>query len=330
MIKKALTSLFIFLLAAAKITAQTDIEAINTGAANFLTLPANARILGMGGANVAMTDGNPVFYNEAGLLFGQAADKSGVDYNYTSWMRGFESGYNFHSLGGYHKIDALNAVYGGLRRYSYPKQTVTNEGASNDEYIYPSEWAIDLGYSRKILENLALSATIRLIRSNMGQVGGAKSATAAAFDLGALYSAQLPLFQGAKWAAGLQLCHFGTKLKYLTKKEELPAAGKIGASVYLPFNPDHQITIATDLSYRFAPSEAQSLSLNSGLEYKLMNVLLFRCGYRYGDRNKGEWSYATAGVGIAYRKLHLDWAWLFAEGESPINNSFSLSGGIQF
>ncbi|MDR1517978.1 MAG: PorV/PorQ family protein [Dysgonamonadaceae bacterium] len=328
--KKTLIAPLLLMTVAATIVAQTDIEPINAGAANFLTLPSNARILGMGGANVALTDGNLVFYNGAGLLFGDDTDKSGIAYNYTSWLRDFDAGYNFHALSGFHKINATNAVYGGFRRYGYPKQTVINEGASNDEYIYPSEWAVDLGYSRKVLEKLALSASFRLVRSDMGQVGGAKSANAVALDFGALYSDQLPSIQGAKWAVGLRFNNFGTKLKYLTEQEDLPTMGQIGGSLHLPCKPKHRITVAADIGYRLAPSEAQSLSLNSGVEYSFSNILMLRGGYRHGDKNKGERNYTTAGAGISYRKIHFDLAWLFAEKEALINNSFNLSCGVEF
>ena len=329
--KTIFSILFFLVIGIAEVAAQKDIEPMNGGAANFLTLPANARILAMGGANTALTDGNAVFYNGAGLLFGNGNHhKTGIAYNYTPWMRDFEPGYNFHSLGGYHVVNNRNAVYGGIRYYDYPKLAVLHEGLPNYQHIYPSEWAFDLGYSRKILTNLALSATLRLIHSNMGNADDAKSANAVAFDLGVLYSDRLPFIKDAKWGAGMQLSNLGTKLEYLMRKDELPMTGKFGASAYLPINACHKITMAADLGYRLAPPDVQSLSVNSGVEYALFDLLMFRGGYRYGNKDKGDWSYATAGMGVSYWKLHFDFAWLFTESEAPINNSFSLSCGVRF
>lgn len=311
--------------------AQNDIEPINAGAANFLTIPSDARVLGMGGAYVASTEGKTAFFgNGAGLLFGENATKNEIAYNYSPWMRNYERGYNLHGLGAQHMLSDRHAIYGGLRHYGYPRLAVINEGTPNDEFIQPSEWALDVGYAQKISYVLAFSATFRYIRSNMGNIEGAKNAEAVALDLGLLYRGKMPWIPGAKWAAGIQLSNFGTKLKYLGEKNDLPTTGKLGGSLYLPFTPDHKITLAVDLGYRLAPSGRQWLGVNSGVEYTLSDFLRLRGGYRHADKDKGEWSYASAGAGFSYWKLRFDFAWLFAEKEAPIHNTLSFSCSCGF
>lgn len=328
--KRILLSMGVILVTTIYSHAQNDPEPIHTGVANFLTIPSDARTLGMGGANVALThNNNPALYNGAGIFFG-APEKSGVSYGYTPWMRDYESGHHLHSIGGYHTINNRNAVYAGLRYYGYPKLQVFEGGQPAGKHIRPSEWAIDLGYARKISNKLALAATLRFIYSDMGNIGGAKSAKAVAMDISALYADKFPGIQGAKWTAGIQLSNFGSELKYLDKKEKLPTMGKLGGTVCLPIGLAHQITVAADLGYRMLPSDVQSIQVSSGLEYTLLNHILFRGGYHYGDKNKGDWSYASAGAGVTYQGALLDFSWLFAESNSPIKNTFSISCGVNF
>ena len=58
--------------------------------------------------------------------------------------------------------------------------------------------------------------------------------------------------------------------------------------------------------------------------------LMLRGGYHYGDKNKGDASYATAGAGVEYAGVHLDFAWMFAGHECLARNTFWISLGYSF
>lgn len=49
-----------------------------------------------------------------------------------------------------------------------------------------------------------------------------------------------------------------------------------------------------------------------------------------GDKNKGDASYATAGAGVEYAGVHLDFAWMFAGHECLARNTFWISLGYSF
>lgn len=57
---------------------------------------------------------------------------------------------------------------------------------------------------------------------------------------------------------------------------------------------------------------------------------MLRGGYHYGDKNKGDASYATAGAGVEYAGVHLDFAWMFAGHECLARNTFWISLGYSF
>ncbi|MEY8706568.1 PorV/PorQ family protein [Bacteroides faecichinchillae] len=326
--KKIVLSILI-LTFAWNVKAQDDLAPINTGAVNFLTITPDARSAGMGGASVALPgNNNAVFYNGAASVI--SSENGGITYTFAPIMRDYDSGHSLNSLGGFYKINQRNVILGGFRYYNYPSLDVLNSNNGKYESISPKEWVIDLGYAHEIIPNLAVSATAKLIHSDMGSFGGAKSANTFALDLGAIYRRSFKLLDDASWTAGVQFSNLGSKVKYLNTKESLPAFVKAGGSVDLSFNQIHQLIVAADVGYRMIPSDVQSLGVSAGAEYTLVEHFKFRGGYHYGNKNKGDASYATAGLGVHYLGGQIDFSWLFAEKKIPMRNSYWLSFGYAF
>ncbi|MCD8166862.1 MAG: PorV/PorQ family protein [Bacteroides sp.] len=295
---------------------------IKTGAANFLTITPDARSAAMGGAGIALPGSNNAIYHNAATAISDNTPKAGATYTFTPWMRNHESGHSLHTLGGLYKIDRKNAIVGGFRYYNYPNVDIVGEKS-----IHPKELAIEAGYARQLFTGLSLSATLRYIYSDMGNLAGASAASAVAFDLGGFYQQNISGVQGANWSVGFQLSNFGSKIKYLDTKEDLPFVGKIGGSIDFPFNPMHRVILVTDIGYRFAPSDVSVCQIGAGAEYRVFHHFALRGGYHYGDKEKGDARYATAGAGINCHGINLDFAWLFAESDSPHKNIFRLSVG---
>lgn len=311
------------------IKAQEDIAPVNTGAVNFLNITPDARSAGMGGAGVALSENNnAIFYNASTSVI--SSQKGGISYTFAPLMREYESGHSLNSLGGFYKLDRKNVILGGFRYYHYPKLEIINNGENISESIRPKEWVVDLGYAREIIPNLAASVTIKLIHSDMGNLGGAKSANAVAFDLGAIYQRSFRFLNGASWAAGFQVSNLGSKIKYLNTKESLPAFAKVGGSVDLSFTSIHRLVVAADLGYSLLPSDLNAFGFYSGAEYIWMDHFKVRGGYHYGDKKKGDSSYATAGAGIRCFGAQVDFSWLFANKENTLRNSYWISLGYSF
>lgn len=318
---------FLALFGAISVYGQNEIEPINTGAVNFLTIPADAQTAGMGGASVAvMGKDNAIFSNGSTVMLNDN-HIGGALYSYSPWMRDYKSGFSLHSTGGFYKINSRNAILAGFRYYNYPRVTRLNN--ENIDFR-PQEMTFDVGYAREILPELAVSAVVRYIRSDMGKAHGAKSANAVAFDIGAVYKKDISAITDAYWTAGFQVSNIGTKIKYLESKESLPAMAKIGGSVDLPFSRLHRVKVAADGGYRMMPSDVTAFNVSAGAEYTLLDHFMLRGGYHYGDKEKGDNSYASAGAGIDYFGVHVDFAWLFAKKENPIRNTFFISANFSF
>lgn len=329
--KEILCTLFL-ISAIWNVNAQDELEPINTGGANFLTITPDARSAGMGGTGVTLAgNDNAIFYNAATTLLNDERT-GGVTYTYIPWMRDSESGYSLNTAGGFYKIDKKNVLLAGFRYYKYPKMGLMAEEAEDAGSIHPKELSIDIGYAREITQNLAISGTFRYIRSDMGSFENAKKANAVAFDAGALYKRNINITgtRDAGWAVGFQFSNIGSKIKYQDSKEYLPMMAKLGGSVDLAFSRTHKLSVATDLGYRLVPSDVTSFNAGAGAEYTLAEHFMFRGGYHYGDKNKGDASYATAGLGINFGGAHLDFSWLFAESDNPWKNTFRISAGYSF
>ena len=105
---------------------------------------------------------------------------------------------------------------------------------------------------------------------------------------------------------------------------------KVGGSVDLPFSQMHRLMMTADLGYRLAPSDVQAVNVSAGAEYTLAEHFMFRGAYHYGDKEKGDHSFATVGAGMNRYGGHLDFAWLFASDDCPFRNTFWATLGYSF
>lgn len=276
--------LFIIGITFIKAYGQEDSGPVNTGAANYLTIPVDARSAAMGGAGVAISRGNNAVFHNGAATLSEAMHKGGVTYTYSPWMRDYEYGYSLHSLGGFYKINKRNAILLGFRYFGYPEMDGIGEDASG---IHPKEIAVAAGYAYEVIKNLSVSATFKYLYSDMGKIGNSNGASSVAFDLGILYKREIKDWEGAGWSVGIHASNLGPKIKYLTSKEALPAMVKVGGAADLPFASMHRLTLTADLGYRLSPDDVQALNVSAGAEYAWMEHLMLRGGYHYGDKNKG-------------------------------------------
>lgn len=327
--RKTLLGAFFVLLNIHTIKCQDEFGPINSGVANFLMFPTDARSVAMGGTGVALTgNSDAIFYNASTVL---VSDKSaGINYTFSPRMREIESGYYFNSVGGFYKINKRNAILAGFRHYKYPQIDISENGKTAISSISPAEWVIDVGYAYQIIPNLSAALVTKFIHSDMGTPGDAKAANTFACDFGVTYKKDISGMDGAYWVAGFNLSNIGSGLKYLKQTDPLPAYGKIGGSVNLPFSTTHRFIVTADLGYRFAPTDVRSLNISTGAEYTYVEHFSIRGGYHYGNRNKGDESYATAGAGMNYYGFNIGFSWLFANKDCALRNTYALSLGYSF
>ncbi len=238
--------------------AQNKINVV-TSAVPFLRISPDARSGGMGDVGIATApDANAAFANIARTPF--ATSKMGVAINYTPWLRDLSVNDVFlASLAGYYKIDDQQALSLGVRYFKLGSIQFTDALGNDLQKYNPKEFAIDLGYSRKLTKKLGLGIAIRYINSNLatGNFGGQnyKAGSSIAGDLHLYHHGAKENGQGLNW--GLTLSNLGSKISYssdATQKDYIPANIGLGLAYTKVFDEANKITVAVDLNKLLVPT----------------------------------------------------------------------------
>jgi hypothetical protein len=280
-------------LVAAKSNAQTNAGGASTGpdyttittAVPFMRISPDARSGGMGDVGIALSpDANAQYWNLSKLAM--AEKEAGVSITYTPWLKDLVPDIFLAYISGYAKFgdgdDKNQAVSFGLRYFNLGSINYTNVDALPIGTGNPREFAFDIGYSRKLSENLAIGVAGKIIHSNI--INGAanqngstyKPGTSAAVDLGMFYTKQLKANaetgQASSINAGLSLTNLGNKMSYGNgRKDFLPTNLGIGVAYNYNIDEFNKITFAIDANKLLAPSP-HWVYVDSTEEYSFIDV----------------------------------------------------------
>jgi hypothetical protein len=238
--------------------AQNKINVVTT-AVPFLRISPDARSGGMGDVGIATApDANAAFANIARTPF--ATSKTGIAVNYTPWLRDLAVNDVFlASLAGYYKIDDRQALSLGLRYFKLGSIQFTDAQGVDLNTYNPKEFAIDLGYSRKLTKKLGLGIAIRYINSNLAKGTfnslNYKAGSSVAGDLHLYHHGAKENGQGLNW--GLTLSNLGSKISYssdATQKDYIPANLGLGLAYTKVFDESNKITFAVDFNKLLVPT----------------------------------------------------------------------------
>ena len=239
--------------------AQTNKINVVTSAVPFLRISPDARSGGMGDVGIATApDANSAFANIARTPF--STSKAGIAINYTPWLRDLSVNDVFlASLAGYYKISDNQAISASLRYFKLGSIQFTDAQGNDLQQYNPKEFAVDLGYSRKLSKKLGLGIAIRYINSNLasGNFGGQnyKAGSSVAGDLHIYHHGAKENGQGLNW--GLTLSNLGSKISYssdATQKDYIPANLGVGLAYTKVFDESNKITFAADFNKLLVPT----------------------------------------------------------------------------
>ena len=261
-----------------------------SSAVSALTQPVSAKAAGMAEACSSLS--GEVFclhYNPAGIssLEGQEAlfmyQRGLGEDNFATFLYGRR--FPFATLGG----SILYYDTGKIELIDLSGKEISKTGQRD---VIFTIGAARTAYGDKIPVGLNL----KVISS---QVFG-ESATGFAIDLGGQYRG---LLEGLD--VGLSFQNLGTKLKYISKGESLPATIRLGGSYRKNFT-EHALTGSLDLPYYINEQEILALF---GAEYRYRNLLSFRAGYRLNMTNSsGEAESFSLGLGVTWQRYSFDYA----------------------
>jgi len=361
------------------VNAQSSGINVVTTAVPFLRINTDARAGGMGETGIATNpDAYSHFLNLAKTPF--IKDKmSGAGLSYTPWLSdlGLNDVY-LASATGFYKIgdDDKQVLSLGLRYFSLGSIQFTDFNGNNLQAYRPREFGIDVGYSRKLSNKLAMGIALRYINSDLayGNLGGVnyQTGTAVAGDLSLFHNGLDATGQGLNW--GITLSNLGSKIGYTSdnqNKDYIPANLGLGLAYTKVYDESNKLTFALDLNKLLVPAAPVSsntgnstyddsintVNLSSyrnssvisswfksfsdgqnqlsevqasvGAEYTYDDQFMVRAGYFYEDKNKGNRQYFTAGVGLKYNFLGINFAYIIPSNSgvtrNPLSNTMRFS-----
>ncbi len=339
-------------------------EPINivTTSVPFLRVSPDARAGAMGDQGISTSpDANAQFYNIAKYPFIQ--NTWGIGATYTPWLKDLQlKDVYLAALAAHYKLDDQQVISGSLRYFNLGSIQFTDASGNDLNKGNPRELGLDLGYSRKLSDQLSLGVALRYIYSNLASgssspYGGAyKAGHAVAGDVGLYYTTAKKDGQG--WNAGVVMSNLGSKISYTsdaTQKNYIPTNIGIGAGHTWVTNEVHKISLNGEVNKLLVPAppgaEADSteyakynsdgvvsgwiksfgssaMAYSVGAEYLYNDQFALRAGYYADSRTMGKRSYFTMGVGVNYNIIGLNFSYLLASGNGVNRNP--LSNTIRF
>jgi long-subunit fatty acid transport protein len=271
--------------------------------ANFLNIGVGARAMGMGGAFTSIADDpSAVFWNPAGL---RGIENGQAEFSHYSWYQDVKVENLQLALPG--KKFSFGA---GLTYLDFGEIQTYDEAGTPGEALSMHSLALAFSISTDITENISGGVTVKYIEQSFDLVKG----TAIAGDIG-----MMARFGDIR--TGLAITNFGSKVKFVEVKEDLPTAVRAGLS-FRHFNGRALFSFEGH-----APFSGKS-SFHQGIEFMVLEQLYARSGFAYQTNalpGTSALSY-NLGAGVTYGAGRFDYTFAPSDdfGNDTVHN-FSIS-----
>jgi hypothetical protein len=193
-----------------------------------------------------------------------------------------------------------------------------------------------------------------------------KAGNAVAGDVSIFHNGTSEASGGWNW--GVAISNLGSKIAYtedVNNKDYIPANLGLGVAYTKVFDEDNKVQFAVDINKLLVPTpplstsdatqdsinlvkyrgygvmqswfqsfsdggnEFKELMFSAGAEYSYQDQFMFRAGYFYEDKTKGNRKYFTLGAGIKYNVFGLNFSYLIPSGNgvnrNPLSNTLRFS-----
>lgn len=240
-----------------------DFNPVNTGVTT-LSITPDARGSGMGNLGAATDpDMNSQFWNPSKYAF--AYGQGGLALSYTPWLRKIVNDIFLADLSGYWKLGSADnqALSASFRYFSLGEVTMGGQaGEGTLQTLNPYEFALDLGYSRKLSEKFSMGVVLRYILSDLSYddaYSGESNTAANAFsvDLSGYYVTYPMVGRNeCQFSWGFDISNIGTKVSYDhgTNYAYLPTNLRLGTQFMFPLADYNTLAIGLDLNKLLVPT----------------------------------------------------------------------------
>lgn len=282
----------------------------------FMEFSPDPRSLSMGGVQSALDANSYAFFNN-GSSIALTESKFSASALYNSWMPNTLDN-KILGVAGFLKLGDKSALSFGYRTVGYPSYDLVDNNGNITETFTPDESSLGVGFSYALRTDLAASANVQFISSDLG---GPEVGKAFAVNLDFQY------VKSENLKFGLKLANLGTKLDYGYKAYSLPAYITLGTDYTFKINEKSEFNALADVGFFISPV---NFTAALGAEYIYSDWVFVRLGTHLGNKEKGIPTYFSSGAGILFRNINIDFAYLISGSDSPVANSFSLSLGYSF
>lgn len=241
-----------------------DFNPVNTGVTTLGIAP-DARGSAMGNLGAATDpDMNSQFWNPSKYAFGYS--QGGLSLSYTPWLRKIVNDIFLADLSGYWKLGSMDnqALSASLRYFSLGEVTTDQSGDGiGAQTINPYEFALDVGYSRKLSEKFSMGVVLRYILSDLsyedtysGETNTAGSAFSA--DISGYYVTYPMVGRNeCQFSWGFNISNIGTKVSYDhgATYAFLPTNLRLGANFMFPLADYNTLSFGLDLNKLLVPTK---------------------------------------------------------------------------
>jgi long-subunit fatty acid transport protein len=271
-----------------------EFDNLGTSGAQFLKIDVDARVVALGGANVAFTQGAmALYYNPAGIA---NMEKHSLALSYTDWVTDIK--YNYLAYETPVHVFGNIGVHLAVLSMGDMEVTTLDQPDGTGETFGANSWVVGITNAYQLTNRFSFGVTAKYIREQISQL----TANSVAFDIGTLYYTG---FKNLRIAMSTR--NFGTDSKFdgkelettfdqdsnsttapiLIKKETtsqpLPLTFRFGVAYDFEFSESSKLMAALD-GYN-TRDRGQQASL--GFEYSWRDRLALRAGYKIRTDEEG-------------------------------------------
>jgi len=271
-----------------------EFDNLGTSGAQFLKLDVDARVVGLGGANAAITRGAmALYYNPAGIA---NMDENSLAFSYTDWIADIKYNYLAYSrpISGFGNV----GVHVAVLTMDDMERTTLEQPDGTGEMFGANSWVVGISNAHQLTNRFSFGVTAKYIREKISEL----SSGSIAFDFGTIYYTGFRTLRIA-----MSTRNFGTDSKFSgteleepydhdndptttpiqvsrkTESHPLPLSFRLGLAYDFEFNEDSKLLAALD-GYN-TRDRGQQGSL--GLEYSWQDRLALRAGYKIRADEEG-------------------------------------------
>jgi len=242
------------------ITPNTEGSRVITTGVPFMLIAADARAAGLADMGVATSaDAFSQQWNPSKAAF--AISKQGVGVTYTPYLGKLVNDVFLGNITYYNRINERSAVAGSFRYFSSGEIELRETPDQPPLIVKPNELLLDVTYSLRLSDRIAMGITGRYIRSDLKlqtAIEDANAANSFAVDISAYYQSEemaMSSFDG-RWRAGINISNIGPKLKYDQTGQEsfLPTNMALGAGFDFILDEYNKIGVTAQVNKLLVPT----------------------------------------------------------------------------